>query len=243
MRSVVIVNGYEMNLDVSECIQGKMASGSYEPVQTSWVREHLKQGERFVDVGASFGYYTSLASQIVRNTGRVFSFEPSPIACGTIRDTISRNGITNIELSCSAVGNECGEIDILLPPDNNLHSPSVFESGEGFTPRMVTVVSIDSNEYLNDGKPIDMIKIDVEGYEPNVIQGMEKLISTRLVKMIMCEFNSGWLSRNNGMTAGRLVWIIKSFGYRVLAQTDKVLAIERDGATPYELQDILFVRV
>lgn len=55
-----------------------MAAGAYEPEQTAWARECLLGGDRFVDIGASFGWYTALAYTIVGPMGRVFAFDQVP---------------------------------------------------------------------------------------------------------------------------------------------------------------------
>ena len=87
-----------MRLDTGEAIQGAMAAGAYEPEQTAWARECLLAGDRFVDIGASFGWYTALASTIVGPMGRVFAFEPSPIASDVIANTIAENQLENVTL-------------------------------------------------------------------------------------------------------------------------------------------------
>jgi hypothetical protein len=56
----------------------------------------------------------------------------------------------------------------------------------------------------------------------------------------MLEFNSGWLRRNGGMTPERLLEMILGLEYAVVSRTEKAVGMERDGVTPYELQDILF---
>ena len=239
-RTTVIVNGLKRRLDLREGIQSSMASGAYEPHQTEWVRSILRPGGRFVDVGASFGHYTSLASGIVGAEGRVFAFEPSPVAHASLLEMVADNGITNIELCQAAVGDREGEVEILLPPDDQLHSPSIFSCEDGFTPHRVPLVRLDAHAPLADGVPIDLIKIDVEGFEPNVIEGMRLLIARGMVRNISCEFNSGWLRRNAGMTPARLIKTIRGLGYAVVASTEKVVGMERDGETPFELQDVWF---
>ena len=239
-KTKVMVNGFTRHLNLGEAIQSSMAAGKYEPRQTAWVKATLRTGGRFVDVGANFGYYASLASQIVGPNGRVFAFEPSPIAQASLKDMISENRITNIDLCCAAVGNCEGEVDIFLPSDEQLHSPSIFPCDDSFTSHRVPMVALDSYKPLNDGHPIDLIKIDVEGFEPNVIEGMRSLIGRRLVRNMTCEFNSGWLRRNNGMTPAQLLKTILDLGFKITAKTEKTVGMERGGIIPYELQDILF---
>lgn len=238
--TTVTVNGFSRRLNLEETIQSLMAAGNYEPEQTAWVSGILQPGSRFVDVGANFGYFASLASSIVGPRGRVFAFEPSPIAQSSLRDMIECNHVTNIELCAMAVGDANGDVEILLPPDEKLHSPSIFACDDSFIPCKVPMVALDAYPPLNDGRPIDLIKIDVEGFEPNVLAGMRRLIGQGMVRHMSCEFNSGWLRRNNGMTPAELLRIVLDFGFEIKARTQKLAGIEHDGVTPYELQDILF---
>ena len=129
-----VVNGIPMTLDLNEGIQRQMATGVYEPHGTAWVRQNLRPGSVFVDVGASFGYYTSLASSLVGPEGHVFSFEPSPIAYTTLKNNIERAGISNITLLNKALGRKAGELTIYMPPAEGLHSPSAFVSHESLPP-------------------------------------------------------------------------------------------------------------
>ena len=99
-----VVNGIPMRLDAGEFIQRSMAEGVYEPIQTGWVRQHLHPGAVFVDVGASFGYFTSLAWSLVGARGRVFAFEPSPHAFAALTRNMGGPRFGNITLVNSAVG-------------------------------------------------------------------------------------------------------------------------------------------
>lgn len=243
MRSTITtkLHGLSRHLNPNEAIQAAMAAGNYEPEQTKWVIETLRPGSRFVDVGANFGHYSGLASSIVGPEGRVFAFEPSPIGVDSLNEMITENRITNIELCPAAVGECAGEIEIHLPPPEEIvHSPSAFATEPSFTPHRVPMIALDSYLPLNDGVVIDLIKVDVEGYEPNVIAGMKSLIRRGLVRNIACEFNSGWLRHNNSMTPAGLLQIILELGFSISAMTEKVIGMERGGSRQFELQDILF---
>ena len=114
----VSVNGVRMELDMSEAIQAQMATGSYEPTESKWVSRHLGAGSVFVDVGANFGWFTTLALSRVGRLGRVFAFEPSPIAFATLQRTLGDR--RNVTLINAAVGREPGEITLYLPNDGAL---------------------------------------------------------------------------------------------------------------------------
>jgi FkbM family methyltransferase len=230
------VHSLIMRLDTSEAIQAAMAAGVYEPEQTAWARECLSPGDRFVDVGANFGWYTALASTIVGPAGSVFAFEPSPIAADAIDNTITENQLKNVTLVRSAVGAKSGNLHIYMPVNSAVHSPSAFFSDPAFIPLKVPLISLDRYEPISHGPAIKLIKIDVEGYEPDVIAGMHQLVRQGTVKNIFLEFNSGWLKRNN-TTPAELFDLITSYGFRVHKET--ALKIHReDNGDPYELQDM-----
>jgi len=227
-----------MSLDPSEAIQSGMADGSYEPIQTAWARECLSDGARFVDVGANFGWYTMLAATIVGPQGHVFAFEPSPVAASVMADAIAENELKNVTLVSAAVGDAVGHETIYMPVGYSVHSPSVFESGQDFTPLQVPLITLDSYAPLADGRPIDLMKVDVEGYEPNALRGMRGLAEKGMIKNLFCEFNSGWLKRN-ATTPAQLFDQIVSYGFRVHQKTSLQVHPELNG-DPFELQDIWF---
>jgi|EndMetStandDraft_5_1072996.scaffolds.fasta_scaffold103708_2 hypothetical protein len=92
MMQSYAVNGVRMDLDTSEAIQGQMAVGNYEPTESGWVRQHLRPGSVFVDVGANFGWFTTLALRRVGSRGHVSAFEPSPVAFATLQRALGSRG-------------------------------------------------------------------------------------------------------------------------------------------------------
>ena len=70
-----------------------------------------------------------------------------------------------------------------------MHSPSIFGNKKRDHPFQVPVVTLDEFPPFEALPSIQLIKIDVEGYEPNVFDGMTKLLKAGRVKNIFCEFN------------------------------------------------------
>jgi FkbM family methyltransferase len=230
------VNGVRMDLDTSEAIQGQMAAGNYEPAESKWVRRHLRPGSVFVDVGANFGWFTTLALSCVGSSGHVFAFEPSPVAFATLRRALGRYG--NVTLINAAVGRQPGEITIYLPNSGPVHSPSVFASPGDFRGERVPMVSLDRCEALSDVPIIDMVKIDVEGSEPDVVDGMKGLIAAGRVHRVLCEFNSGWLKMNN-TSVDQLAVQFRELGLDVEASTPWQTGPASDGGL-FHVQDVLY---
>jgi FkbM family methyltransferase len=238
-RVRAVVHQAKMRLDLREWIQQQMFLGEYEPEQTGWFRECLEPGDAVIDVGASFGYYTTLGSALVGPSGRVFAFEPSPIAGRVIEEAIRDSGIRNIVLTKAAVGKANGSVPLYLPNSRSLHSPSIFYSDPAFSPVQVPMMSLDCFEPLQDVSKVKLVKIDVEGYEPDVLDGMEHLIRSRRIENVLCEFNSGWLLRNS-TTPERLLDRFLGLGFDIRKQTTlQRIPTGKPGET-FDLQDIWF---
>ncbi len=234
-----VVNRAKMRLDLQEGIQLNMFLGSYEPIQTEWFKQCINPGDTFIDVGANFGHYTTLGAVLVGSTGKVFAFEPSPVASKVLEEAIRDSNIQNIVLKKAAVGKTEGVVDLLLPTTRHLHSPSIMKSDPDFIPFQVPVITLDSFEPLNEVEQIKLVKIDVEGYEPDVLDGMENLIKDKRIKNVFCEFNSWWLEQNS-TTPKQLLERFLDYGYMINRQTKLLTGLAGHKGAVFELQDIWF---
>jgi FkbM family methyltransferase len=239
-RAPAIVNRARMRLDVGEFIQRNMFLGTYEPRQTAWFRECLRPGDTVVDVGASFGYYTTLGAELVGPAGRVFAFEPSPIASKVIENAIRDSGIANVVLTKAALGRAASTVSLFMPNTPHLHSPSILPTDKEFVPVEVPVMRLDQFEPLRD-RPIKLLKMDVEGYEPNVLDGMTGLIEKGQVHNVICEFNSYWLERNS-TTPAELLARFHGHGFKIREQSALNDNLVGHKGAHFELQDIWFAR-
>ena len=134
--------------------------------------------DQCLDVGAHVGTYSILLS---RNCNRVYAFEPAPHAFGILQNLNIRNVIAyNV-----ALGNENGEAEISLPfvrgkVDHALATLRPLASGEfgEFEKHKIRVARFDDFATKIDCKKIDFIKIDVEGFEMQVLRGMSRLLQS-----------------------------------------------------------------
>jgi len=234
-----IVNGARYRLDLRETIQRGMFLGAYEAEQAGWVRGCLRPGDVFVDVGASFGFYTTLASGLVGPAGRVFAFEPSPVAGGVLEAAIRESAMANVTLTRAAVGSKVGRVSLHLPTSGELHSPSALATFPGFYSVEVPVLALDDFAPLASVPAVRLMKIDVEGYEPDVVRGMARLARAGRIENVLCEFNSWWLARNRS-TPDLLRRQFLDLGFRIERSTALQKDLPgRDGAR-FDLQDLWF---
>ena len=234
-----VINLCNMHLNLDEGIQREMYLGTYESIQSSWFKKYLRCGDVVVDIGASFGWYTTLSESLVGSNGKIFAFEPSPISNEVIESMIKDSRLTNITLVKSAVGDSKGNIQLFMPTISYLHSPSILMSETSYIPLDVDIIKLDDYEPIKSIKKIRLIKIDVEGYEPNVLKGMMGLIKEGKVEYVMCEFNSYWLKQNN-TTPEELHHTFVQLGFVVVEKTELKTDCKDLFGNNHTLQDRLY---
>lgn len=146
-----------------------------ESNETKMLLESLKPGMTVVDVGANVGYYTILMSKRVGTSGKVFAFEPDPLNFSILEYHAKRYQCANVVLEQKAVLSKSGSAR-LYQSQSNPGDHRVYDLGDGRQSTPVEMVSLD--DYFKSLKaPIDFIKIDVQGAEMAVIDGMSDLLS------------------------------------------------------------------
>ena len=152
--------------------------------------KNLHSDSTFIDVGAHYGYFSLIASDIVKD-GKVYSFEPSSKSFNILKRNVS--SITNVTIFNKAVSQ--GSTPIAFYEFDNLHSEynstqiSQFENEDWFKaikPNMQKIDSISLSTFCTDNSIYpDIIKIDVEGFENEVIKGAENLLTSSKKKPIV----------------------------------------------------------
>ena len=171
--------GGRIYLDIKESpMMLSRALGLYEAQKTEAIMTCLKPGATFVDVGANKGDFTLLASKIVGANGKVFSFEPAPSNCEWVRRSIKLNGYHNVTLYELALSDTNGRGQLYLGDKSGWHSlvPDRTNSDR----KTLSVVTRTLDSVLKEAHQcnVDMIKIDVEGFELEVLQGAYSTLSS-----------------------------------------------------------------
>jgi FkbM family methyltransferase len=184
----------------------------YEPGVSECLRNLLKPGMVFCDVGANFGIFTLLGSRAVGPKGRVFAFEPVPSNRRVLERNIALNGVTNVTVIAEAVSDTCGSARIFLSRDAGCHSIStepLHYEGEFLD---VVVTRLDQVKSI---ERIDVLKIDVEGVELEVLAGLGDL----KVNQVILEYNSERIAKR-GMTGQEFLGRLKELGFINIVNLD-----------------------
>lgn len=162
-----------------------------------------------VDIGANIGFHTILLSKLVESNGKVYSFEPDKENFRFLKN--NTKGRANISLNNLAVGNKNGLINFYLSRDLNVDHQS-YDSGEGRKIVKVKCVSLD--KFFNNIKSVDLIKIDIEGFDYYAILGSKKLIERQKKIALIGELWPYGLEKA-GVTASEYINLLKSLGMKV----------------------------
>lgn len=188
------VFGSRMQLDLSDWIQRNIYLGSYEQPQTSHILSYLKPGMTFVDVGANIGYYTAMAASKVES-GRVIAYEPNPYAFDRLIEWAQTNHMAGVVPVCAALAATPGSLVTHFYEGDNHTASLVPEVPEGATETIVEVRVLDEEAERLSIQQIDVMKIDVDGYEWQVFSGCKRLFREKKIRAILCEFNEHWLKQ------------------------------------------------
>ncbi len=183
----------------------------YEESFDKMMLKEIRPGDTVWDVGANTGYFTRGFAQIVGDTGSVIAFEPAPIPLEIARK--ETDGLPNVSLESLALGAEDGFADFFL--EENTSTNSLFMKGTGL-PTTVQVVAGDSYVSDHGGATPSSIKIDVEGFELEVLQGLDRTLSDPKLRAVFAEIHFQIL-RERGVpeNPGKIVDLLRSKGFSV----------------------------
>jgi FkbM family methyltransferase len=167
-----------------------------------------------VDIGANIGYHTLYFSDIVdENCGIVYAFEPQPQNYNLLIKNIKNNNKNNViiyNLACSDCECESKIAQVSLDSQNTNMGDFTLNHNI-MSDNFYKVKCVRLDDILKD--TIDIIKIDVQGWEQNVLNGSQNIISN-YKPLLIIEIEEYQLNRN-GITSGKLITQIRNFGYYI----------------------------
>ncbi len=173
--------------------------GVWEPAVTALYRATLRDGDVVVDIGANVGLHTLLAAQLVGATGRVHAVEASPHIFARLQGNITANGATQVRAWNMAATDIPGEVPVFLHDDRNLGGTTIIaiEAAKAGSALETMVAGLPIGQIVPEADLLaaKLIKIDVEGAEWLVVQGMLDLLPRlRADVSILIEVNQAALA-------------------------------------------------
>lgn len=199
----------------------------FEPHVTKIIKSELFRGATFLDIGANMGYYSILAAKIVGKNGKVYSFEPYQPNINLIFLNSRLNKVDNIFLYPFALADKRAAF-VVYTVDTNAGLLEYSGGLEDFSSRDI-VYSATLDELLAGVDQIDIIKIDVEGFEYKALSGGINLLKKHN-PIIFSEFLPTSLKMASQITAEKyLKFLIENnYSISIISESGNKINCEKD---------------
>jgi FkbM family methyltransferase len=184
-------------------------SGHWEPQEESLLRQLVQSGCRFLDVGANIGWFSILAAQIAPNV-EIDAVEPMPRSLQALRMNLWTH-VPGALIHPVALGDRRSVVAMEEAP-HNPGDARVMPAAETAT---VLVASISGDE-LFEGRAFDVIKVDVQGFELDVLTGLQATIDRSPGLKCVVEFQPSALT-DRGQSPQSTLEAYRSMGFAVHA--------------------------
>jgi len=198
-------------------MQWKVYAGFDEPVY-GYIEKYLSDG-MVIDVGANMGAFSlNIAkSQLKKNDNnfKVVAFEPNPGMANTFRKNLELNPdlVPLIEVHQLACGAENRDTKLVFDPSNSGGGKIKDDQGQP-----VKIIRLDDFLKSEDFEQVKILKIDVEGFEPEVLKGAVELIN-QSHPLIYLEVTDTWY-QNHGSSAGEVIKSLQNLNYELFFEQE-----------------------
>jgi FkbM family methyltransferase len=162
--------------------------GYWESWITVLLARTLRPGWHCLDIGANHGYYTVVMADAVGQRGRVIPVEPTPRLAELLRETLDVNGFPGVTVVQKAASRTDGDTLRLVVPQHRSMNARLSELA-GPTDEVFDVETVTVDALTRAWPRVDLIKIDVEGAEEGVWQGMQGTMAQNPGLVVILEFN------------------------------------------------------
>ena len=176
-KKKLIINdfgNYKLILDLREYTAWSYYFKDYEKPVKKFVKKKLKKNSNAIDIGANLGYFSILFSSIIKQ-GKVYSFEPEKKNFKKLIDNIKLNNCKNILPYNIGLGNSKSQQKLYLTNEINEGGHHILNSNSS-NRQYQTINTEKLDNIIKDKKKFEIVKIDVEGYELEVLKGMTNVL-------------------------------------------------------------------
>jgi FkbM family methyltransferase len=169
------------------------------------LRQILVPGAVAVDAGANIGIYSQFLARCVGRAGAVYSFEPAPENFHRLRG--AARGFPNMHILQAAVGERSRKAELYLSDTLNVDHRTYLTRNS--TRRAVQIEMVALDDYFNPGQRIDLIKMDIQGYELHALRGAGRVLADNPATKLLLELwpyglkqaGTNWVDLIDAMTS------------------------------------------
>lgn len=212
------INGLNFILNISDYMDWKAYFRIGEE-ESKAVFNKIKQDFTIIDVGANLGYYALHFADKAKK-GKVFCFEPDPGNFKKLERNIGENNHQNIQLFNYGLGSGTGTFYLGVIDANNTGMNSIvsIDNNREIAHNEIYIKALDEVEELQNHSKIDLIKVDIEGYEYHFLEGAKTTIQKHhpIIFMELCDEH---LRRQNS-SAKEIISFLYELGYNSIVKVD-----------------------
>ena len=198
--------------------------------------QNINTGDTIIDVGAHIGEYTLLGAKLVGDKGLIISVEPDHDSVISLKKNIILNNFKNYLILEKAVGEKIetkslykvNEEDVYGYLDPYVENKKLKKHSE------IEVTTIDSIVLSNNINTINLLKIDVEGFEYEVLLGCNDTLKKNKIKKIIIELHPSYL-QSKGDNEELIHTFLKEHGFETKKIQEKITAGVSHGVRTYNL--------
>ena len=210
------IDGFKIELNPIAAIDRALILGlKHDDVVTQEIQK-IPAGKSYVDVGANIGYFVLEAG---KRGVPVFAFEPSPREVVRMKRNIALNAFEHIKVFEAGISNAVEKLDLKLGMEYNPGQNSVLDVSKSVDSVSCAFAPLSHFLSPDELKNVGLIKIDVEGFEYEVLQGMEDVLSS-LHCPVVIEITPSFLEKA-GHSAKDIYNLFYVHGYRPTAGLDE----------------------
>lgn len=214
VRVVRVAWGVSLRADARMVIgQAIQTTGIHDLAVTEVLARLIRPGDTVVDAGAHVGYMTTLAGLAAGPTGHVTSWEPHPelfkVLERNVADVCARHRIARITLRNAALSATYGSAELAIPDDAPTNDGMCYLAQAERPSNRSMPVAVETIDDVVGATPIDVMKLDVEGWEMNVLAGAKAALAAGRIRHIVFEEFNG--------PASDVVKHLRSRGYEIFA--------------------------
>jgi FkbM family methyltransferase len=206
-------SGYLVELNLNNWVERRafFTGNYYQSGITQAINQYAGSGTTYIDIGANIGFTVLLAAKSVGKNGRVVAFEPNPIARARLESNLSRNRLDFVKVEPFAISN-CNQTTSLFQENDHTGKSSLImpENKIKYCHEIMTRKGDDILDEL-DVRNCSFIKIDVEGHEYSVLQGIKEFLK-REKPIVIAELSPNWIGLT-GITIGQIFELMRTIGY------------------------------
>lgn len=217
--TVKVAPGVSMRLRFDDRLGYLIYADSFELSERGFIARFLRRGDVFVDVGANIGLFTVIAAHLVGSEGAVYAFEPATPVFDRLRRNIALNRLSNVHPECVAISDVDEARPMVVVGDgfaawSTLGNPIGDAAGARRRTDVVRCVKLDG--YLRSARVghVDLMKVDVEGWESHVLRGAGELLGNPEAPALLVEFSDA-AAQSAGSSCAGLREALESLGYGV----------------------------